>query len=904
MSDYGLVIIIIAYLLVLFLIAYWTESTKKGKNLANSPIVYALSLGVYCSAWTYYGSVGLAAKGDLSFLSTYIGPVIAAPLFVVVLRKVILITKEHNLSTLADLIAFRYGNNRFIGALVTIICLIGILPYIALQIKAVSETFEIMVSQHSLFSETTSNYSTFFITLILAIFAAFFGTQLSDASKRRTGITVSIAFESVLKLSFFLIIGVYVTFFLFNGGNDIYEQINLIDTHLANLKLESITEGINFGYLSILSFFAIFLLPRQFQMGVTENHSTQHLKTATWMFPLYLLLFNLFVVCIAWAGRIKFGAETNVDYYSLFLPLQEGRTFLAVLVFLGGFSASISMIVVSTIALATMISNNLIIPYGYLQRFNEGNPSKNAKYIKSIRRIAIFGLILTAYVFYTNFNINLSLISIGLISFVLIAQVAPAFFLGLYWKRVSSRAVKAGLILGLLTTFYTLLLPFIASVFFENNQFVEAGPWGISMLRPYALFGLSIFTPINHAFFWSMVVNIGAILWVSILSKERYSERNYAELIVNRDDSIDDGVFVWQGEAFVKDIQSILTKFLGEERTNRALDIFFRKYKLPRETVKADARFILFAEKLLAGRIGAASAKILIAKVIREDQISMSELMRIMEENKETISTKKVFEEKSRELAKLTSQLQEANEELLQNDKQKDEFLDTVAHELKTPITSIKAAAEILSDDDDVPAEVHKRFISNMLNDANRLETLVKNILDLEKLSSGREELNLEYADLAQCIQQSLKNIELLYDLKYVSIQLSPQQGIFAYIDENRMIQVFVNLFANALKFIDPVNGEVSIKIEESSDQIVVYFTDNGKGIPLEEAKYIFDKFYQSKDQNKRKPSGSGLGLAICKQIIDRHYGNIRVDTEYSSGAQFIITLPKKLKLNEDTDSR
>lgn len=431
MSNYALVVIIVLYLAVLFYIAFIAEKKRQSKWV-NNPYVYTLSLAVYCSAWTYYGSVGIAANSGINFLTIYLGPVIAAPLWITVLRKIIRISKQHKISSIADFISVRYGNNRFLGALVTGICLIGTLPYISLQLKAVSETFEIMSDDTSYISTSIIDDSTFYVALLLAIFAAFFGTQNTDASEKHKGIIASVAFESIIKLLFFLIIGVYVTFYLFNGTTDIYNKISKIDNLIPLTTIDSLEEGFNWLFTMGLSFMAIFLLPRQFQVAVLENNREKHLKHAIWMFPLYLLLFNVFVIFIAWAGKLSFGNTQNAEYYTLFLPLEQGHSFLATLVFLGGFSAVISMVIVSTLALSTMVSNNLIIPYGFLDKFIKNQPERNSKYIKNIRRISIFSIIIVAYFFYISFSKELSLYSIGLISFTIIAQLAPSFFIGLY----------------------------------------------------------------------------------------------------------------------------------------------------------------------------------------------------------------------------------------------------------------------------------------------------------------------------------------------------------------------------------------------------------------------------------------------------------------------------------------
>ncbi|MEM1002071.1 MAG: histidine kinase dimerization/phospho-acceptor domain-containing protein, partial [Bacteroidota bacterium] len=722
MNNFGLFFIIVLYLLLLFAVAFIAEKHNK-RRWVNSSVIYALSLAVYCTAWTYYGSIGIAANSGINFLTIYLGPVIAAPLWIVILRKIIRITKQQKISSIADFISLRYGNNRFLGALVTLICLLGIVPYISLQLKAVSETFQLLANDDSYVSTSVWDDSTFYIALLLAVFATFFGTQRTDASEKHRGIVVSVALESILKLLFFLAIGIYVTFVLFDGTTDIYSKISKTENFPNLIGLNGIENGFNWVYTIMLSFMAIFLLPRQFQVAAVENVRVKHLKNAIWIFPLYLLLFNLFVIYIAWGGTLNIGQPENAEYYALLLPLQNNNIFMSTLVFLGGFSAVISMVVVATLALSTMVSNNLVIPYGFLDRFIKGHPERNASYIKNIRRISIFSIIIIAYAFYVNFSIELSLYSIGLMAFVIIAQLAPSFFIGLYWNRGSSKASIAGIIAGFLITFYTLLLPFGMQALGLGNEFVNNGPLGITMLKPHALFGIDFLSPPTHAFFWSISINAIIYVWLSLSVKGDYRERNYAEMYVDSSNynQLQDGALVWKGEAYVTEIKRVLSKFLGTERTDRALSLFFRKYDLPMDTQMADARLINFSEKLLTGSIGSASAKILIASVVKEERVSLIEVLKMLEESKETIARNKLLKEKSEELTALTTQLRDANQELIDKDKQKDEFLDTVAHELKTPITGIRAATELLLDDiEDMPQEVKQRFLSNILNDSER----------------------------------------------------------------------------------------------------------------------------------------------------------------------------------------
>lgn len=894
MSNYSLAAIIIGYLGLLFLIALWAEKNAKSKWVSN-PYIYTLSLAVYCSAWTYYGSVGIAATSGISFLTVYLGPVIALPLWIMVMAKIIRISKQHNISSIADFISLRYGNSRVLGGLVTIICVIGILPYISLQLKAVSETFQILSNEPESASQSIFGDTTFYIALLLAVFVAFFGTQATDATKRRRGIVTTVAFESILKLIFFLTIGIYVTYYLFDGTQDIHDKISGTENFGELTSLNGLEAGINWFFMIILSFLMIFLLPRQFQVSVVENERKKDLKKAIWLFSFYLLLFNIFVIFIAWGGNLMVTGDVNADYYTILLPLQQGNIFLAALVFLGGFSAVISMVVVSTLALSTMLSNNLIIPYGFLGKFSKGHPEKNSNYIKNIRRIAIFSLIITAYFFYIAFSIELSLFSIGLISFVIIAQLAPSFFIGLFWNRGAAKAAIIGLIAGSSVTAYTLILPFMLDAMLGASGFIENGPFGIAYLKPYELFGIDFLDPVAHAFFWSMFFNLGCYLTFSVLTKGNYRERNYAEMFVDSSNyaSLQDNALVWKGEAFVADIRNVLKRFLGGAQTEKALNQYYIKYGMAKDAQMADAGLINFSEKLLTGSIGSASAKILISSVVKEEEISLREVLKILEESKEALATNKTLKEKSDELIKLTQELKIANDGLRTKDRQKDEFLDTLAHELKTPITAIRASSEILIENDaEMDAAIKQKFLGNMMTDTERLSRLINDILDLEKLSSGREMLDRQEHSIADTVQTAINSIRQIAVSKQIKIVNLASKDILGHYDEDRILQVVTNLLSNAVKFCEQGTGLISIQTEKTGRYLQVVVEDNGKGIAKEDFKYIFDKFYQSQNQNIKKPQGSGFGLAICKHIIETHKGKIWADKNCKQGARFIFKIP------------
>ena len=872
MNSIELFAIIMLYLALLFFIAFWAEK-RKSNFWANNPYVYSLSLAVYCTAWTYYGSIGVAANQGLEYLAIYIGPIIIIPAWIVINSKIIRISRVNKISSIADFISLRYGNSRSFGAIISVVCILAIIPYIGLQIKAISDTFHLVTKSenpNNIFTDTAT-----YVVLLIAIFSSYYGTRYVDASEKRLGIISAVAVESFLKLIFFVILGIFVTYGIFNGFNDIYEKAKNLPEFTQRNSFNGLEGSFNWMLTSMLSMTAIFLLPRQFHTTIIENRKENHLKTAIWVFPLYLLIFNFFVFPIAWGGKILFlGQNVNPELFPILIPQKFGSILISVIVFLGGLSASISMIIISSITLSIMLSNNVIIPYGWIDTFKTKNDTFNNKNIVNIRKVSIFLLIITAFVFYKYLILESSLFSVGLVSFVLIAQLAPSFFGAIFWRRGTYTGAVIGLILGILICYINLIIP----------QYLKAinPELAINQYRILQFFKIPYLETIPQVFFWSLLANATVFTIISVSSKGNYRERNYAEIYVdiNRYIQNHEGAYIWKGKANVSDIRRILVKFLGDKKTKQALKIFNLKYNIDDENDTADSRFIKFSENLLSGRIGTASAKILIEGVTKEDKISLPEVLKILEESKENITLNRKLTEQSRQLRRLSDDLRSANSSLIEKDKQKDDFLDSVTHELRTPITAIRAAGEILLDDDDIPVEIKKDFLENIISESDRLNEIINDILYLDKLESGTIKLNINKNNIIDTYHKALKPIYHLIQQKNIHhSEINLLNDNEFYYDEARIIQVFQNILGNAYKFTEE-SGMIQVKFQEKDNLLKIGIFNTGKKIPDEDIELIFDKFYQSKHQNIRKPVGTGLGLAICKKIIDAHQGKIYAENK------------------------
>ena len=907
-----MIAVALVYLGVLFAIAYYGDrQAERGRSIINNPYVYALSMGVYCTAWTYYGSVGRAASSGLGFLPIYIGPTLIAVLWWFVLRKMVRISRVNRITTIADFMASRYGKSTSLGGLVTVIAVVGIVPYISLKLEAVSASFTLLWQHPQPVGDprvTSGGLDTaLWVTLGMAAFAVLFGTRHLDVTEHHEGLVAAIAFESIVKLAAFLAVGVFVTFVLFGGPGDLFGQAQQ-EPALANLlTLNDAT--LNYGewaWLTLLSMLAILFLPRQFQMAVLENMDEQHIRKASWLFPLYLLVINLFVLPIALAGLITFqGQPMDADLYVLGLPLMAGSELLALFVFIGGLSAATSMVIVDTVALSTMVSNDLMMPL--LLQLRILRPGERGDYggvLLAIRRVAIATIMILGYVYFRVTDTAASLVSIGLISFAAVAQFAPAFLGGIYWKGGTRLGALAGLIAGFVVWAYTLPLAALHSIGGAPDAFLLDGPWGITWLKPYNLFGLTGMDPVAHSLFWSLFANLAAYVGVSLLTRPSVLEQGQAARFVDVFDyaSNSDAVFLWRGTATVPALRSLLERFLGAARTERLLDDYARQRGVDwAATQQADAELVQHAERMLAGAMGAASARVAIAAVVQEERLAMDEVLRILDEtsqvraySRQLESRTQQLEQKSRELEAATAELRAANERLQELDRLKDDFISTVTHELRTPLTSIRAFSEILHDNPTIDAERRMRFLEIILKESERLTRLINQVLDLAKLESGAAEWSTTEVNMAALIGEAVTASSGMAAEKGVQIttELATEPPLMVWADRDRIMQVMLNLLSNAVKFCPAEGGRVLVSAAHQGRWLVVRVADNGQGISREDQQVIFDKFRQGGDPRQGRPQGTGLGLPISAQIIDHFGGRLWVESTPGEGATFAFTLP------------
>jgi Na+/proline symporter/nitrogen-specific signal transduction histidine kinase len=885
LSATAVLAVSLLYLGLLFVIALVVDR-RAGRDLAASPTVYALSLAVYCTSWTFFGSVGLAATQGVAFLPTYLGPTLMALLWPALLVKCLRIAKRDRITTIADFIASRYGKRRGLAALVALICVVGVLPYIALQLKAVAASFTLLTSGTAAFEGGLFGDTALVIALVMAVFTMIFGARHLDASERHAGLVAAIAFESVVKLVAFLAVGLFVVFVLFDGVGDLFTRA-AADARLTSLwSFERSAGGwFDWSLMILLSMAAIMLLPRQFQVAVVENVDEAHVARASWLFPLYLLAINMFVLPLACAGVLLLGDAVAADNYVLALPMQAGHDWLALLVFIGGTSAATGMIIVETTALATMISNDLVLP-GLLHRVRGAERAVDlGRWLLLIRRAAILLVVLLGYLYFRIAGEAPTLVSIGLISFAAVAQLAPAFIGALYWRGGSRAGAYSGLSVGALVWAWTLLVPSAAHSGWLPGGWLDAGPFGLALLRPQALFGLDDLSPIAHGVFWSLSLNALAYVLVSLSTTQDAQESAQAARFVDvmrRGDAAQ--LPLWRGGVALPELQDLLARMLGRARAEGVLADYRNRQGGAFDA--NDPGLLQHVEAALAGSIGSASARILVESIARESPLGIEDVMHILDETSQVIHY-------SRELARRTEELREANRRLQEVDRIKDDFISTVTHELRTPLTSIRAFSEILSDNPDLDAAERQRYLGIVTRETERLTRLINQVLDLARLEQGEGEWQIGDVALRELIHDAANATAQLFVEAGIALDVEAvDAGIRVRADRDRLQQVLLNLLGNAAKFAPRGRGRVQLSAVVNGRVVCIRVRDNGPGIAEQEQAVIFEKFRQAGSHLTAKPSGTGLGLAISRRIVERLGGRIWVESTVGAGAVFQFSVP------------
>jgi Na+/proline symporter/signal transduction histidine kinase len=936
------------YIGILFVIALWVErKSVEGRNIGNNPLVYSLSLAIYCTTWTFYGSVGKAATSGMLFLTIYLGPTLAIILWWIVLRKFIRIKNIHRITSIADFISARYNKSQRVAAIATVIALAGIVPYMALQLKAVISTFE-LITAHSNTDAISliGQYVGPIIVGLMVLFTIAFGARRLDPTERHQGMVVAMAVESVVKLVAFLAAGIFITYFMFNGFSDIFHRL----AESPVKKLLYADESATSFYLTwttylILAMSAILFLPRQFHIAVVENFDENHIRTAMWIFPLYMLLINIFVFPIAIGGLLQGFPVQTADTFVLSLPLYAGQKWLSLLVFIGGFSAATGMIMISTMTMSIMVTNHLLLPVlewikqlGFLRR-----------YLLQCRWAVIAGYIVISYGFERYVGESFMLVNMGMISFAAVLQFAPVMLGGIFWKPGNKAGAVLGLSAGFLLWFYTLLIPAFMKSGWMSKSILESGLWGIELLKPEQLFGLTVLDPLSHAVFWSMFFNVGLYIIGSLAFFQSATEQRLAEEFVDVLTESPKYIPYSAGEDFIdfslkkKEIETLLSQYFTDQKTSEILDYCIRLLNMEgKSTISILDLTNLHneVEKYLAGSIGAAAAHLamrqgtiftereeqelsnIFAEILANLKLTPEELQNKIDYYQEregllarqAVELKEKVKERDTEIAerrraeeslakhqeqlegilrKRTSELEATHAELVKREKLSvlGRLTAVVSHELRNPLGVIRSSVFYLMSKLGGTNETIKKHLERIDGQVTVCDTIIADLLEYTR---GHLTEKVK-GDLNTCLQEVLDQIPLPGQVAVVR-KFSP--GLpFALFDKEKFRRVVINVFDNALYAVITMqerlkNGEIpyyptiTIATFVSDNGIAIEFEDNGIGMDEETARHSFEPLFTT------RPRGTGLGLAIVQKIVNEHGGSISLYSKINKGTKIIMTLP------------
>jgi len=880
-----LLAVCLSYVALLFAVAFVVDRRHRRGRIGwlHSPVVYTLSISVYCTSWTFYGAVGSAARNGLEFITIYLGPTLVFVGWWWLLRKLVRIGRVHRITSIADLISSRYGKSSRLAVLVTVIAVVATTPYIALQLQSVTLSYQVIAG------DADSMTTAFWVAAGMALFTVLFGTRNLDANERHHGVVAAIALEAVVKLVALLAVGIFVTFGVADGVGDLFSDVTLKDITGA-----SDIFGPRWAVLTFLSATAIICLPRQFQVTVVENIEERHVATASWLFPIYLLGMTLFIMPIAVVGLKVMPAGSNPDLFVLTLPLAERRDELALLAFLGGFSSATSMVIVAAIAVSTMVSNHIVMPVALRLLASSRAVSGDVRQLLlTARRISIAFILGLGFLYFQISGGSDALAAIGLIAFVGVAQFLPSLLGGIFWRGATGVGALSGLVAGFLLWAYTLFLPSFGGDFILSAQVLQHGPFGIALLRPQALFGLVGMDPLVHAVIWSVGVNALTFLTVSSLTTPSALERLQGILFVDvyRTAGGDRGS-VAVGAAQAEDLFILAQRILGAKPAKRLFDEMAmsqgRAQGLPHPTDAVVARL----ERELAGSIGAASAHAMVTRIAGREDVGITDLFEIADETQQLIETSRQLADKSAEQERTAQELRDANDRLTALDAQKDDFLSQISHELRTPMTSIRSFSEILMTEQGLTEDEQTRFVTIINEESRRLTRLLDELLDISRLEAGTSDMQLTRVDAGEAISTTLAAVSGMTRKAGVAVSVVPEpNGIGLQVDTDRFRQVLINLLANAVKYNTSTAPVISVRTEVDGDMVNIDVIDNGGGVTREEATLVFEKF--ARGSRASRDRGAGLGLPISRAIMRAMHGDLKVVFAPDDTSFFRLVVPR-----------
>ncbi len=886
-----LLFVCLTYVVFLFGIAFLAERAAvqgRGAAILRSPLVYTLSLSIYCTAWTFYGAVGYAARSGLEYLTIYLGPSLVMIGWWWILRRLVSIGRSQRVTSIADLISSRYGKSNMLAIIVTLMAVIGVTPYIALQLQSVVLSLSIFATPETMGPDDTgaafsATQAAFWVATGLALFTLLFGTRNLNVNERHHGIVIAVAVEAVVKLVALMAVGIFVVWGLAGGVAETFARIDASKIGAWEVQ------GSRWATLTVLSAAAFLCLPRMFQVMVVENDDERYLQIASWAFPTYLMLMSLFVVPIAVVGLDLLPAGSNPDLFVLSLPLSQNQNGLAMLSFLGGFSSATSMVIVATLALSTMVSNHIVMPIWLAAQPKGATQSGDVRHVVILaRRMSVLFIIALGFLYYRASGGSGALAAIGTISFGGVAQFLPAMLGGLFWRGATRNGALCGLAIGFALWMFTMLLPSFGVDAVLSKDTFDKGLMGLAWLRPQAMFGIEGIDPTVHAVFWSLSLNLLAFTLVSIFTFPEPIERLQGAQFVNVLDHSGTSR-VWNASvAGSEDLMIMTQRILGAADAQMFFAGEARRQGLEGHLPEPTPDFIQALERELAAAVGAATAHAMVSQIVGGTSVSVQDLLAVADESAQMLEYSSQLEQKSQQLSETAGQLRTANEKLTQLSLQKDAFLSQISHELRTPMTSIRSFSEILRDAGSLSPEDKTRYASIIHSETIRLTRLLDDLLDLAVLENGQVSLHLAQNPLQEVLERAVTTALAGSDGQLSVEIMSSDPPVTLNTDLDRLVQVFINLVRNAQKYCLSEHPALRITTHLVEGGLAIDFIDNGEGLSRDEQVVIFEKFYRAPGA---QGDGAGLGLAICHEIMTRLGGRISYLAGHD-GAAFRVFLP------------
>lgn len=918
LDSFTVLVVFCMYMSLLFLTALWVErQSETRKSLVDNPVVYSLSLGVYCTAWTYYGSVGKAATSGLLFLPIYLGPTILIVLWWTVLRKLVRIKTSHHITSIADFISARYNKSQTVAALATLIALVGTTPYIALQFKAVISTFAIITSPEGVASLWIAQHLGPVVAVLMVLFTIILGIRRLDPTERHPGLIMAVAVECLVKLVAFLAAGIFVTYFMFDGFGDIFHRLHVSMPYSAvtTWSPEHASPIMWMTYM-ILAMAAILFLPRQFHVSVVENFDERHIRTAMWVFPLYMLLINIFVFPIAIAGLLQGYPAQEADTFVLGLPLHAGQKWLSVMVFIGGASAATGMIMISSITVATMITNHLLLPVvgwievlGFLRR-----------HLLKCRWVAVACVILIGYWFERLVGESYMLVNIGMIAFAACLQFAPVILGGIFWRRGNQAGALMGLGAGFVVWFYTLMLPAFVRSGWISDTLLRNGPWGISFLNPERLFGITGVDNLTQTVFWSMFFNIGLYVLGSLYFSQSEEEQSLAEDFVGALSASAALTRSTHRESYIdaEPKQTMIEELLREYFTGAEASSMTEKC-LQAAGIKGKSRISIVelaglhseVEKLLAGSLGAAEAH----RALRQARIfSAAEARELSEMYAEILASLKVTPEElerkidyyqerealltqhaaelEQKVRERTSDLQAAQAELIKREKLSvlGQLTAIVSHELRNPLGVIRSSAYYLTRRQADSDDKTRKHLERIEQQVSLCDSIIGELLEYTR---GRRSTAI-YGEINPWLEEILDQMTAP-DQVTIRRNLTPILPSVQF-DREKLRRVIINLVENAIQAVTArqtaeqeqgrsYSPQVTIATSIAGKGVRIEIKDNGIGMDSQTADRAFEPLFTTRAR------GTGLGLAIVKKIVEEHSGSVSLLSKPNSGTTVTVVI-------------